>query len=134
MFRLLKSGGTLALFWNHPFVGRENDPLHMAIQKIYGNYRPSSRKPAEFGKENCRERFDAIKSYGFTDVSLKLFHGTRTFDADGYVSLLNTYSDHRTMPEDRKIPFENEIRETIRRFGGALTVYDTMDLYLAKKP
>lgn len=134
VFRLLKSGGTLALFWNHPFAARKNEPLHVAIQKIYAKYRPSSRKPVEFGRRDCQEKLDVIKEWGFNDVTLDLYHQTRTFDAESYVSLLNTYSDHRAMPKEQKAPFESEIRETISRFGGKFTIYDTMDLYLAKKP
>lgn len=134
VFRLLKSGGTLALFWNHPFAARKNEPLHVAIQKVYAKYRPSSRKPVEFGRKDCQEKLDVIKEWGFNDVTLDLYHQTRTFDAESYVSLLNTYSDHRAMPKEQKAPFESEIRETINRFGGRFTIYDTMDLYLAKKP
>lgn len=33
-FKLLKNDGTLALFWNRPFVSREDDELHRNIQKI----------------------------------------------------------------------------------------------------
>ncbi len=133
-FRLLKSGGALALFWNHPFVGREDDPLHAAIQKVYEKYRSSPAKKPEYTGKESREKMDFIRRSGFADVGLSLFRRTRTFDAESYVSLLNTYSDHRMMPEVRKTPFEDEIREAIGRFGGKLAVYDTMDLYLARKP
>ncbi len=32
---ILKSGGTIALFWNKPIVNREDDLLHQKIQGIY---------------------------------------------------------------------------------------------------
>lgn len=134
VYRLLKSGGVLALFWNHPFAARPSDPLHVSIQKIYDKFRPFSQKPVEHNKEKCLKIVDTIKRYGFVDVNLKLYYQTRTFDAKSYVSLLNTYSDHRAMQEEQKTLFENEIIETINRFGGKLNIYDTMDLYLAKKP
>lgn len=134
VYQLLKSGGVLALFWNHPFVARNDDPLHMKIQRIYDKYRPSNQKPLEFDKEKCLERANIIEQYGFIDIDWNLYNRTRTFDAKSYVSLLNTYSDHRAMPEKEKLPFEDEIMETINCFGGKLNIYDTMDLYLAKKP
>ncbi|MEY8353509.1 class I SAM-dependent methyltransferase [Lachnospiraceae bacterium 54-53] len=134
VYQLLNSGGVLALFWNHPFVAREDDPLHVSIQKIYAKYRPSLQKPIEHNKEKCLEIINTIKQHGFVDVNLKLYYQTRMFDAKSYISLLNTYSDHRAMQEEEKALFENEIIETINRFNTKLNIYDTMDLYLAKKP
>jgi len=34
-FRLLKPSGSLALFRNHPFVGRADDPVHRVIQLTF---------------------------------------------------------------------------------------------------
>ena len=48
--------------------------------------------------------------------------------------MLNTYSDHRAMPDDVRTRFECEIRAAIEKAGGFLKVYDTIDLYLAQKP
>lgn len=134
VYQLLNNGGVLALFWNHPFVAREDDPLHVSIQRIYAKYRPSPQKPVEHNKEKCLEIINIIKQHGFVDVNLKLYYQTRMFDAKSYISLLNTYSDHRAMQEEQKALFENEIIETINRFNRKLNIYDTMDLYLAKKP
>lgn len=51
-----------------------------------------------------------------------------------YVALLNTYSDHRAMPEAERLGLEREIMAVILRYGGTITICDTMDLYLAKRP
>ena len=134
VFNLLKSGGVLALFWNHPFVYRTNDLLHLKIQKVYKEFRPSDKKPIEFDKSDCIKIVEIINQYGFKNCYSKLFYQTRTFTADGYISLLNTYSDHRALPIDVKIKLENGIAAAINSFGGILHVYDTMDLYLAQKP
>lgn len=133
-FALLKSGGTLALFWNHPFVCRTDDALHMEIRKVYNHFRPSDAQPVEFNKDTCPEIMQRIKQYGFTDCRSKLFYQTRTFTAEGYIALLNTYSDHRSLPADVKAGLENGIADAIDRFGGKLNIYDTMDLYLSRKP
>jgi SAM-dependent methyltransferase len=34
-YALLRRGGTLALFWNRPFVARRDDALHQKIQSVY---------------------------------------------------------------------------------------------------
>jgi SAM-dependent methyltransferase len=134
VFDLLKSGGVLALFWNHPYVCRTDDLLHLEIQKVYKKFRASDKKPIEFDKSDCTKIVEIINQYGFKNCYSKLFHQTRTFTADGYIALLNTYSDHRALPIDVKTGLENGITVAINNFGGILQVYDTMDLYLAQKP
>jgi len=62
---------------------------------------------------------------------------TKVFEllkSGGFLALLNTYSDHRTLPINIKAGLENGITTAINSFGGILHVYDTMDLYLAQKP
>ncbi|SDL61732.1 class I SAM-dependent methyltransferase [Paenibacillus jilunlii] len=131
--KLLKNDGTLALFWNRPFVSRENDELHQIIQGIYQKYRPSNTKLIENDTERYNNTSKTIQNYGFRDVVFKLYHLTRQFSSTDYVALLNTYSDHRSLPSPAKERFEDEIREAIIKFGDVLMVYDTIDLYLARK-
>ncbi|SHJ83116.1 Methyltransferase domain-containing protein [Hathewaya proteolytica DSM 3090] len=133
VYRLLKKGGTVALFWNHPFVAMKEEKLFDAIQSVYDKYRPSSRKPISINIEDCTTIPKELKKYGFKDISTKLYHGIRTFDAESYICLLNTYSDHRAIKEEKKILFEGELKDTINNYGGYINVYDTIDLYLAKK-
>jgi uncharacterized glyoxalase superfamily protein PhnB/SAM-dependent methyltransferase len=130
---LLKTGGTLALFWNRPYAARENDDLHQQIQGIYQKYRPSNTKPIENDTERYNNITKNIQAYGFRDVVLKLYHSTRRFSSADYISLLNTYSDHRSMPPTTKALLEDEIKEAILQSGDVLNVYDTVDLYLARK-
>ncbi len=134
-FHLLKKGGALALFWNRPYAARESDPLHREIQKLYAKYRPDSRKlQEEYEAERYRKFQENMKRYGFTDTEFHLFHRTREFTADAYISLLDTYSDHRAMDPDRKRDFYKEMQNVILKHGNCMRVYDTMDLYLGRKP
>lgn len=133
-FNLLKSGGALALFWNHAFVNRSDDLLHQEIRKVYNKYKPTDKQPVEFNEADCSKTVELLKNYGFINVYSKLFHQVRTFTAKEYVALLNTYSDHRSLVDNVKSGLENEIALAINSFGGKLHVYDTMDLYLARKP
>lgn len=134
IFDLLKHGGTVALFWNHPFINCEDDQLHLEIRKIYMKYKPSDKIPVAFNEDKCQEYQNALSSYGFVDIVSKLYYKTRTLTGQEYISLLNTYSDHRALPEDIKVQLEQEISSTIDNFDGKLHIYDTMDLYLARKP
>lgn len=130
---LLKPDGTLALFWNRPFVSRDNDELHQKIQRIYQKYRPSNTKIIENDTDKYNDRLKTIQSYGFKDIVFKLYHLKRVFSSNDYISLLNTYSDHRSLPCDIKKWLEHEIREAIISSGDKLNVFDTIDLYLARK-
>lgn len=133
VLNMLKDGGTLAVFWNKPFVKREDDLLHQKIQSIYQKYIPSSEKFIENNTERYNKMVKTIESYGYKDIEVKLYHQTRVFNSEGYISLLNTYSDHRTIPKHIKQEFESEIKNAILENDDILNVYDTMDLYLARK-
>lgn len=97
----------------------------------------------EFGKnlaEYSKEKFkgykrisQTIQSHCFRELEVKLYHQTRTFNASDYISLLNTYSDHRNMEASIKQLFESEIKNAILENGNILIVCDTIDLYLARK-
>lgn len=132
-FNLLKPNGTLALFWNKPFIGRKDDFLHQRIQDIYEKYKPSNTNPIENDENHYKELLKRLKKYGFKDVKLKLYHQTRIFNSYDYISLLNTYSDHRIMNPKIKEQFEKEIRQAILENNNSLKIYDTIELYLARK-
>jgi SAM-dependent methyltransferase len=132
IYRLLKPGGAVALFWNRPFVARTDDPLHMDIQNLYQKYGLSDALPVEFSEKDCRKTLDALERYGFSDIKVQLFHRTRTMSAEDYIGLLSTYSDHVSMGKDDWHKFAGEVMAAINTRGGVIRIYDTMDLYLAR--
>lgn len=48
--------------------------------------------------------------------------------------MLGTYSDHIAIEEKIRTEFFSKIEEAINRHGGTFTIYDTIDLQLARKP
>ena len=50
------------------------------------------------------------------------------------MQLLGTYSDHINLPEEVRLPFFRAVEDAINTHGGAITIYDTIDLQLARKP
>ena len=65
--------------------------------------------------------------------------------SDGPVSVLQCFplflpgpphpdSDHIAMEEKIRTEFFAKIEETINQYGGTLTIYDTIDMQLARKP
>lgn len=130
---VLKDDGTIALFWNHPFPNRQDDISNIVNKKIYDKYRPSDKAVIEFSKNDCQKHIDELERFGFTDIISKLYYRKRTLASEEYISLLNTYSDHRALPVEIKNNFEVDMKNAIDEIGGKINIYDTVDLYLARK-
>ncbi len=134
VFDMLKSGGVFARFANHPYKDKEREGLWKEIQKLYAIYMPGNPAPNEYTEEDAKNRADIASKYGFTDISYKLYYRTRSFTAEEYLELLNTYSDHVALTEDIRKKFFSQIRDAINDYGRQITIFDTIDLQLARKP
>lgn len=130
--KLLKPNGTLALFWNHPFPNRTNDEVNMASRRVYDKYRPTDKPLTEFSEMDLEKRKTELMQNGFANVEAMLYKRTRTLTAPEYIALINTYSDHRALPDNIKIAFEKEMLSAINALGGNINIYDSIDLYLSK--
>lgn len=131
---ILRSNATIALFWNHPFPNRLDDKTNIANRGVYNKYLPSSKPIVEFTEKDCQKHMDELEQHGFTDIISKLYYQIRTLKSNDYISLLNTYSDHRALPANIKIDFEKDMKQAIDDINGEINIYDTIDLYLARKP
>ena len=89
--------------------------------------------PKEYSEGQAVQRAKIAEKYGFVDIKYALFHRTRTFTAKEYSTLLGTYSDHIAIEESIRKEFFSEIENAINNHGGSITVYDTIDLQLARK-
>lgn len=134
VFRCLKKGGTAAFFWNHPFPNREEDKSNRASREVYEKFRPSGGKQVEFSEADCEATVRRMEQYGFIHVESRLYRRVRTLETEAYIGLLNTYSDHLSMEPRMKEAFEEEMRRAVNEAGGRISIYDTIDLYLGKRP
>lgn len=139
VFSLLKNGGVFARFTNHPFRDKGKPALSEEIDRIYKEYYYAYHKrkqetPQEYTAEQAKYRAFIAKKYGFTDIQYALFQRTRTFTAQEYKTLLGTYSDHIAIEETIREAFFSKIEDAINYHGGTITIYDTIDLQLARKP
>ncbi len=139
VYRLLKPGGAFARFAHHPFRAKDQPELGAAIDRAYAKYfypfyNREPGKIAEYSERQAAERAEIARKYGFADTRYFLFYQTRTYSAAEYVALIGTYSDHIAMDPDVREPFYDEIGEAILRHGSSITVGDTLDLQLARKP
>jgi len=138
VFSMLKSGGAFARFANHPYCYKGNPALAQEIDEIYdryyNKYYHKERKPiSEYTERQARERAMIAEKYGFSDIRYELFYRERVFSAKEYIELLGTYSDHIAIIESIRTKFFAKIEEAINKHGGIITIYDTIDLQLARK-
>ena len=134
VFDVLKSGGAFARFANHPFKDKGRPGMHEALQEVYAVYMPGSLVPTEYSEEAAQSRAQIAAKYGFIDIQHHLYCRTRDFTAAQYVELLGTYSDHIAIEKETRGRFFREIEQAINGMGGRITIYDTIDLQLARKP
>lgn len=141
VFSMLKKGGVFARFANHPYRDKGNPALSQEIDEIYyeyynnyNNYHNKKHKVlAEYSEEQAKAIAMLASNYGFTDIQYKLFYRERVFSAKAYIELLGTYSDHIAIDEVIRTNFFSKIEDAINDHGGTITIYDTIDLQLARK-
>lgn len=139
VYRILKPGGVFARFANHPYGNKENPVLSAEINRLYAKYYcpyhgKEQKAQREYGEEQVVHIAKIAEKYGFVDIRHAMFYRTRIFSAKEYIGLLGTYSDHIVMEEKVKTEFFEKIEEAINQYGGTFTIYDTIDLQLARKP
>lgn len=108
--------------------------INCILYNYYGHYGKDIKSEKEYSEEQAVQRAQIAEKYGFVDIKYAMFHRTRTFLAKEYIELLGTYSDHVAIEEKIRMEFFSKIQEAINKHGGSLTIYDTMDLQLARKP
>jgi len=135
---MLKPGGAFARFANHPYRDKGNPVLSNEIDELYDEYYnrfygKKRQKLTEYSLEQARERAMIADQYGFQDIQYAVFHRERVFSGKEYIQLLGTYSDHIAIEESIRTKFFSRIEEAINCHGGTITLYDTIDLQLARK-
>jgi SAM-dependent methyltransferase len=140
-FRLLRSGGVFALF-RYSGVQAVFEERYEKIRPVYdkyyrGYYNQSERtlidvygQPAQILR---RFGFSDLKDYGFDDITMKLYKTTLLFSAEEYIALLETYSDHRHLPEENKAVLYAAIKDIILQNGGYYEADYTFQLYMGRK-
>ncbi len=138
VYSMLKKGGAFARFANHPYRDKGNPALSREIDEIYDHYynKYYNRKrtiQSEYTEQQAKELAMIADKYGFSDICYKLFYRKRVFTANEYLTLLGTYSDHIAIEEKIRTEFFMKIEEAINKHGGIITIYDTIDLQMARK-
>lgn len=125
---LLKPDGILAMIHIYSDYKTPNPELYETIQRVYAeHYRPVTEyKHRDFRHQNAQ-------NYGYTDFERREYFSTRRLNADQYISLIKTHSDHITIPEPHRTPFFEGLHKAVMDAGNVIEYYDTHVLMLAKK-
>jgi SAM-dependent methyltransferase len=113
---VLNPGATIALFWNYHAIDAD---LVEAFAAVYAQYAPElevlGRDPTGSPDEDPFSRSD-----DFTPGETRTYRWPREVDADGWVSMLATFSDHRRLGRDRLRDLQDRLRGVICASGGTV--------------
>jgi hypothetical protein len=133
---LLRRGGALALFWNRQ-TRADDDGFAHALQAVYEAEAPElcrdfrGLQSAEQVRVECVGDLETSGLFG--PIESRLVPWEITFTARSYSELLSTYSDHATLPDDRREQLLAAVRRLIDdRWGGTVRRPWVTALYLAR--
>ena len=125
-FDILKSGGTFAMFAGNG--GIPDEPIKSLCDEVYKNY---------FFPEipyTCKLDKEARGKYGFINLEKREYKSFREMNADDFVALKGTHSDHLTLQEPYKSKLFEGFRKIVLDNGNKIKLNDVYTLYLARKP
>jgi SAM-dependent methyltransferase len=132
---VLKDTGFLALIWNyHP---QPYSQFFIEVQDLYRKWAPEwqDRTQGPSLEDDLRLTETEINQTGlFAPVQVKTYSWEKEYASADYLRLLNTYSDHHLLEEDRKSGLFGEIKKLIdERFNGKVTRSYLTASFLAQK-
>ncbi len=135
---LLKPRGALALFWHRPLVTDASRASVDALQTVYSTVAPELARdfaPPPQPDAVVTDYHHLITDSGFFgDLQIKKHTMATVYDAEGYVDLLGTFSDHRALGAKIRRRLLDEIAEVIERdFSGRILRETVALLYLARR-
>jgi SAM-dependent methyltransferase len=126
----LKPGGHLALFWN--MYPDPQGPLFAALDAVYQARAPEiAKRPPPYDELIAQRAHDIQVSGCFGPVTISRFPWSATYNAQQYIGLLGTYSDHLRLPEAQRQNLYEGIAAVIDAHGGVIEKPYVAVLYVA---
>ncbi len=143
-FRLLKSGGCLCLFrynWMNDDVFSSDGFAEIYDKYYFSHYEkqpPRPKKTREYlsSKDGIMSgfRFSDMADYGFTGVQTSFYDKEYFYTAEKYISVLDTMSDYRALPDEKRLPLYESLERLILASGGGVNIKYCFQLYMGRKP
>ncbi len=138
-WEVLRPGGHLAVWKENHVFPAGGDPFFREIQEVYeeiGEGLPTEAGwPTPEDLEGLADEREEIESSGlFEDVHARRFDWETTYDASGYIDLLDTFSGHIAMEPWQRDRLYTEIRQRLaRRPDGRLRRHSAAVLRVARR-
>ena len=120
--RILKAGGTIALFWNGHVPGADTSDW-VAIRAAYLATVPELADLPRFTPD--RPEYDPLgelrSSTLFADLDQHRFPFAVTYTADQFLALVGTYASHAKLTAHQQDALDEALRGAIDGLGGAVT-------------
>lgn len=130
--KVLSKEGHIALFWNKhptPYTG-----FFEEVQVVYEKYFPKRNNTATIEDWIRDQRAEILDSGFFGEVQISQYQWSVRFSRDQYISLLNTFSDHRALPDRERGELYNGVSKIIdEKYGGFVERPYLSVLFVAKK-
>jgi SAM-dependent methyltransferase len=135
----LRHGGALALFWNEHVHSEASEGFFKAAQRIYEREAPEIVGPEDYKgpprPEEVHDRTTEIEDTGlFGEVITRSYQWDVPYDAESYLRVLNTYSGHRGLRDDRRDRLLRGIADLIdSEYAGRIVKGYLTILYVARR-
>jgi SAM-dependent methyltransferase len=134
----LGDGGSLALFWNVHVHSDASRGFFETTQKIYAREAREiwdHRYEGPPRQEEVPDRTEVIEGSGhFGAVTRRNYRWDETYDAEGYIRVLSTYSGHRSLDDASRENLFRSISELIEEeYNGRIVKGYLTTLYIAKR-
>ena len=132
--RLLRSGGTIALFRNFYVV---DEPITDAFDAVYRKHAPEDSqvwRPMGRKEHPFSDSVDLFtNNSNFSSVETRAYRWERTLSADEWVGLAATVSDHQRLGHERLAALLQALHATIQTLGGTVHVHGETPVLLARR-
>lgn len=135
-WEMLEQGGTLAVFWHMSSVTYYTGGIFDGLNRLKQKYlRGESLGFDADGIQMVKEkRIAQIQSGGcFGAPEIFEYRWIDNYDADRYVTLLNTYSGTQTLSTEKRQRYLEEVKAHIEKSGGKVELPQHVMLYFVRK-
>ncbi len=131
--KLLKQGGTLALFWYHQ--DKTKSTLVSEIREVFGKHGhaesgPTGTRVHLLVKEICEE---LKQNTEFTPIELREYAEELKYTKEQYLNLISSYGWFQTLTEEKQHALTKELEQPLKKYEEPLIIPYKYTLVLAKK-
>ena len=128
--RLLRPGGTLALFWNYDDL---DEDVQGSLDEIYARHAPELARDRQPRRDET-PHLDALRIPAFAEVRTRRYRWETVYRTAEWVGRAATHSDHIGLPAEQRDRLLAEVTAEIDRRGGALAAHFGTYTILARTP